>query len=139
MKRKLYYVFLTLFAFAVSANFMSCSDDKEDEPADPTTHDQEIIGKWSYVDDRHEYYNETTYVFRKNGTYEEKDVWIEDGRKSSDTHKGNWSTSGNKLTFYVTYCPSKDPEDNCEGDTETTRYTVSDDYLILFGDRYERK
>lgn len=128
-------------AIMLAASLFSCSDsdDKEGEPADPTTHDYELVGSWVHNRSFSDYSYEINLKFKKDGTYEEKTVYVEDGQKYPESHKGEWSTSGNTLTLYVTECSSKDPDDNCTGDTDRMRYYVDGDQATIDGDTYYRK
>ena len=61
-------VVMLLMAMVIPA----CSDDKKDEPADPATHDQELIGSWEHVWHVDKDGNEdlTIYTFREDGSFE---------------------------------------------------------------------
>lgn len=129
-------VVMLLMAMVIPA----CSDDKKDEPADPATHDQELIGSWEHV---WEVFNGnedlTVYTFRKDGSFECYDQWLEDDRLWSEKSGGDWRTDDyGHLFLEFTYIP--DDWDDDEEYTERLNYRVIDSETIMIdGDRYTRR
>lgn len=126
---KLFSILFLMMAFAIP--FTSCSDDKDDEPADPATHDQELIGTWKYsfqgASDK--------ITFRNNGTGRWEFYESSEGESDSWWFEFTWSTEDGILTTNCT--ASEDPED--VGDTETWVYRIDEGTLYLDNDRYYRE
>lgn len=138
VKKSLLHILVML---VVAMILPACSDKKEGEPADPTTHDQQLIGSWKSVwevfNGMEEY---STLTFRRDGRFESFDQWIneDDSKVESAIVKGEWETDdNNNLVFYVTYCPD---DKEYEGETERVRYSiVDDDHIIIDGETYTRE
>lgn len=138
VKKSLLHILVML---VVAMILPACSDKKEGEPADPTTHDQQLIGSWKSVWEEFKGMEESsTLTFHRDGRFESLDKWIneDDSKVESAIVKGEWETDdNNNLFFYVTYCPD---DREYEGETERVRYSiVDDDHIIIDGETYTRE
>lgn len=97
------YALLQIFVMLLMAVMLpACSDDKEGEPADPATHDQQLIGSWKHVwEVSYGVEDLTIFTFHRDGTYECYDQWIDDDEEKveSDIIKGLWETDDNNYLF----------------------------------------
>ena len=124
MKKYMKMMFALLVAVALTAALSACSDDKdnkEGEPADPSTHDPSthdpcLIGTWDYEDNDDEFWE--SYTFRKDGRFEFNGA--EEGDRYQET--GTWSnpTSYSRVTLVYD-----------DGESETLPYRISGNRLYL--------
>lgn len=109
---------LATLCLIFTISFTACSSD-DDEPSDP------IVGTWLLqINEGNEVWN-LQFHFMSNGALEGKS-WETPSKSEPKNYEftGKWSTSGEFLS--ITFI-----EDG-ESDTETYRYSVTDNKLIIF-------
>lgn len=133
MKKTFRIIGMAMMAVLLSLSLAACGSDNE--PADPETHDPNLIGTWVH-EDSGDYWSEKTEVtFKKNGRWElQESYWDEDG-KEKYWSKGNWETAGN--TLYLEQTSSSDGKD--DGKTFSMHYSVSGKTLYIDDEEFTRK
>lgn len=128
---------MALVTILMAVGMAACgSDDDEDlgngEPANPATHDTELIGTWAYEYEDAEEYDYEEYTFYKDGTGKYYEDFTEDGEHGKYSENFVWSTEDNNLTIKITSGYDK-------GETEEYVYRVEGNTLYLDGERYTKK
>ena len=136
MKKTLRTLMLFFVVALISGLATSCGSDDDDEPADPTTHDQALIGTWVYEDQYSDWWEKAEITFYADGKWK---LYEEYGGNYDDTEKysseGIWETSNNKL--FVTY--TKSPDGEADGESFLNDYWVGGNYLYLVGRKFTKK
>ncbi len=126
MKKTLRMAGLMLMAIFVTFALASCGDD-DDEPADPATHDPELVGVWEFVD---EYYGvKDKLAIYANGKYR----WdMESEESGSYWYAGRWETEDGYVTLHFDSSSEADEV----GEAEVMSYRFGDDCVWFNGSTY---
>lgn len=129
MKKTFRMFGLLMMAVILSLGMSACSDD--DGPADPATHDPDLVGLWAKRND-----SDNTILFEENGSF--KNEYEDDG--DVEWVKGKWSTSEGALTLHVTSSNFQNPIKEMKVYYQISNETL---YLSKYGtisdaDRYIR-
>lgn len=137
MKETFKYLSLFFVAILLSCTFTACgSDDDDDDPVDPATHDSALIGTWVYSDSGSDWSETLEATFKANGTFTMKATyWEKDYGKETITSSGEWATSNGYLVVVIK--KSNDPD--MVGETESGYYTVNGRTATFNGDTYTKK
>ncbi|MBD5305828.1 MAG: hypothetical protein HDS12_06030 [Bacteroides sp.] len=136
MKKTLRTLMLFFVVALISGLATSCGSDDDDEPADPTTHDQALIGTWVSEEQGSDWWEKTELTVYANGQWKlYGEAWDEEYGREKYWSEGTWETSNNKL--YITQTNSSHGED--DGESFVSDYSVSGNYLYLDGEKYTKK
>lgn len=127
---------MILVAVMFSTGMTACGDD-DDDPADPTTHDHALIGRWSNSISGSDgsWTEEAIVEFHKNGKYDSKTVYKDEDGTEIEKSGGNWSTSNNILTVECTYATDKDEI----GEVSRMAYAVTGNTLVIDGEVFTKQ
>lgn len=130
MKKTLRMAGLMLVAIFATFALASCGDD-DDEPADPATHDPELVGVWESVEDYGDHCSKSKLAIYANGKYR----WDHESEEAgSYWFAGRWETEDNYVTLHFDSSSEADEV----GEAEIMDYRVGDDCVWLLGHRYDR-
>lgn len=136
MKKTFRMFGMALMAILLAVSFTACGDDDDDEPADPATHDQELIGSWTYHYEDSDWWETTDITFHANGEFEVNETyWDEEDGKESYWAVGEWETDNGYLTLLVTKCSDRDEI----GETNEGSYYIVGNQLRFDGTTFTRK
>ncbi len=133
MKKTFRMIGMALVTILMAVGMAACgSDDDEGEPADPATHDSELLGTWYFEDEESEYSTYQEVTFRKDGTgkvYEEEE---EDGDVYKYSFDFTWSTSNGNLKMTATSGEDK-------GEVYNFTYSIDGDVAHVEGMTWYKK
>lgn len=127
MKKTLRMAGLMLVAIFATFALASCGDD-DDEPADPATHDPELVGVWELIEDS--YHFQEKIAIYANGKYR----MDTDNGEDTFWFAGRWETEDNYVIFHFDSAKEADEV----GEEERMTYIVDDDCVWFQGRRYDR-
>lgn len=134
MKKTFRMFGMALVAVLMAVSFSACSDD--DDPADPETHDQELVGTWVWSDEGNGWKESSEFTFHASGKFSDVEIyWDEEDGEDKVTNSGTWETENGQLTITIT----KSHDKELEGESVTGPYSIKGDVLYFQGDYMKRK
>lgn len=128
MKKTFRIIGLMVAAVIAACTMSACSDDDEGEPADPTNHDQELIGTWQSVYEDEDEKEVWTITFGRDGKFvSSEEYWSAEDSTEKYWEAGSWETSGN--TLKLTIESSSDTDE--VGNIYTDSYSISGSKLTI--------
>ena len=110
--------------------FTACVND--DEPADPSTHNPNLVGKWKMEAKLNNYSLQETIEFKSNGVYIDNATGKDGNNKYSVSIKGIWTSTHTHITLTVTEVKSNFQQaDIYVGLVETMAYKVINKELFI--------
>lgn len=134
MKKTFRIIGLALVAVIVTLGFAACGDD----PADPESHDKNLVGTWVSEYSDEDYIERTTLEFKSNGSFRMDFLYEDEEETEKAWLKGEWETNNGYVYVYVDITSSSDNMDYPE-DEIRSKYKVQGKKLYLDDEEYTRK
>lgn len=124
-----------MISAAMSLSLAACGDD--DEPADSSRHDPELVGKWSLMivwDPEDLYVSYATYEFKKDGSFNIKTYSVEENGKPFDISNGygTWETAEGVIYIKCKWYYEDEDETLTWEEDGRLNYRVTGDKLIFY-------